>query len=912
VELKGVVVEDGGASQFLLMFRDLTSETELTEEFSRLASIPEESPFPIIEVNAAGHLLYANPSMVRLMEQAQFGPDGFSTVLPEHFPELAAHCFAQGQLETNINVQVGDKYYAWSFSPHPELGRLRGFGMDITESMQAAAELAGFADTLEAKNQELDQALMKAEAATRAKAAFLATMSHEIRTPLNGVIGMAELLLNSSLDMDQKECTQIIRKSGEGLLTIINDILDFSKIESGHMALEKIGFNPVVLVEEVVDLFSERAYPKGLDIAAHVSSDIPRHLLGDPHRLRQILSNFISNALKFTKDGSVLIEVRWLKAEDADGGGRFCEDSLVSESLAGDSVEYVRFSVKDTGIGISEAVQQKIFQVFMQADSSMSRKYGGSGLGLAICRQIAELMDGRVGVTSQVGEGAMFWCDLPFSTSMYPLQKSAEYAPGYTKDLLVCCSLSSMDLSIEVLSRYCQDKGVRVVRVYDIQGAFAFLQDRGTCLSDVLGIVMGKETSTEKWMPLFEMIQAAPFSELRLLTLTPFWLRKGQDTFPVKFDDVITMPIHRDQLYRVVFDESDLADLPCIQEGNDTPASQEVLTDLPAKGSEDGRHGEDSMAGKRPGRPSVLIVEDNPINQKVAAGLFEKLGCQVYIAESGPQALTVVLGTALDVIMMDWELPGMDGFETARAIRELEKTISHQERRLWCKARSLASSPHSWHIPIVGMTAHGLTEQSQHQWGTVMDDCLSKPIHMQDLARVLDRWVWFRETAKNQSDSSIERDFLPPPIGEVNGDSVAAVRFLEKDQGGGDHYDLSEALKSMEGDEALLYSLFKIFLETNPPLIQRMNEAVVLEDRASFHRLSHQLKGALYAINACHQAKLVERLEAEAMSCPFPQLQCLVDEMGKKMNSLVSVLTDAIQSWEKGGGKMPEKAVAEG
>ena len=397
--------------------------------------------------------MYANPSMVRLMEDAQIGDDGFTTALPDHFPHLAARCFSQGHLESNIEVRVGEKYYSWSFSSHPELGRLRGYGMDITDSKRASAELSAFAETLEYKNQELDQALLKAEAATRAKAAFLATMSHEIRTPLNGVIGMAELLLNSTLDVEQQECTKIIRKSGEGLLSIINDILDFSKIESGHMALETISFNPLVVVEEVLDLFSERAFQKGLDLAAYVSPDVPANLLGDPNRLRQILCNFISNAVKFTSHGSVLLEVIWLPIGKTGGIDDLERTASVETALDGS----LHFTVKDTGIGISHSVQGKIFQVFTQADSSMSRKFGGSGLGLAICKQLAELMNGAVGVESQMGIGTTFWCTLPFSFSSKAMETTIEPTLSHYTNFLVCSLLDGFNRRVDALfegSRY--------------------------------------------------------------------------------------------------------------------------------------------------------------------------------------------------------------------------------------------------------------------------------------------------------------------------------------------------------------------------------------------------------------------------------------------------------------------------
>jgi PAS domain S-box-containing protein len=906
VELKAVAIEGGDATQFLLMFRDLSSETQLAEDYSRLASIPEESPFPIIEVDAAGHLLYANPSMVRLMEDAHIGQDGFTTALPDQFPDLAARCFAQGHLESNIEVEVGEKHYAWSFSSHPELGRLRGYGMDVTDSKRASVELSEFAETLETKNQELDQALLKAEAATLAKAAFLATMSHEIRTPLNGVIGMAELLLNSTLNVEQQECTKIIRNSGEGLLAIINDILDFSKIESGHMALESIGFNPLVLVEEVLDLFSQRAAHKGLDLAAYVEPDIPRHLFGDPHRLRQILCNFISNALKFTNHGSVLMEVEWLPVDREKMSDGASDGTTVSEPISEDSIGCVRFSVKDTGIGISEPAQQKIFQVFMQADSSMSRKFGGSGLGLAICKQLAELMNGRVGVESQVGEGTTFWCDLPFRLPVLEKSILVEDRIGVKKDMLV---YSSLNVSIEVLSHYLNDRGVRAVRVDGVQEAMAFIENKRACPSDVLGIIMGREIKHEEWEAWLRGLRASSFSKLKLFSLTPFWLRKGNNDFPVTFDGMITMPIHRDQLYRCVFDEPDVSGMPVNSNEGEPQEKKECATE----GDHEGKGSiEENTTEQERLSPSVLIVEDNPVNQKVAAGLFEKLGCHVHIAESGNQALLLVQEYDLDLIVMDWGLPGMDGFETAHAIRELEKTKRLERRRPLSKTRYQSGFMPCSHIPIVGMTAHRLSEQDRHRWIGVMDDCLSKPIHFRELANVLERWVGFRVQARGHQCTSSDGRLQANPTGVGIVDRPHVVRTPVDDLQSYERYDLPGSIEAMEGDELLLHSLFKIFLETKANLIHGMKEGIAKEDRPHFQRKAHQLKGALYALNATHQAKIVEQLETTALVCPFSQLENLLKEAEKEVEGLISVFRDALRSSEGGGVHKSEAIIIEG
>jgi len=877
VELKGLVVEDVEASGFLLMFRDLSSEVKLTEESSRLASIPEENPFPVIEVDAAGQLLYANPSMVRLMEEARIGPDGFSTALPERFPDLAARCLAQRHLESHIEVSVGDKQYSWNFSPHPELGLLRGYGMDITEPKRAADELSAFADTLEAKNQELDQALIKAESATRAKAAFLAVMSHEIRTPLNGVIGMAELLLHSSLDPEQQECAKIIRMSGEGLLNIINDILDFSKIESGHLTLEAIGFNPTSLLEEIVDLFSERAYRKGLDVALYIDLDVPSQLFGDPHRLRQILSNYISNALKFTMDGSVLVRVSLIDPALVKLDGLSSAPDALSGNPADESILWVRFSVEDTGLGMSEEVQRKIFQVFTQADSSMSRKFGGSGLGLAICKQLAELMNGTVGVRSQPSQGSIFWCDIPFHGSRPVLSPRNISLPLSGKEVWVMCPLES---SAWVMSQLINEVGAKAVRVESIQHAQTLIEQKQASVFDVAGIIVGgnlEKLGTRQWL---ETIRFSPLlREIKVWNLEPFWFPQGEGKI-ITFDGIITLPIHREQFYQCILGETGYRYKPNLIKKS---GRHDIENSQSAKGFlEISRERENEV-------PSVLVVEDNPVNQTVAAGMLRKLGCHVMIVSAGNQALQILKETDVDCIVMDWELPDMDGLATTRAIRELEDAgMLVGKHTYWRRHHAPVSSPVS-HIPIIGMTAHVLPEHGQQCLMSGMDECLSKPVHLHDFEKVLRRWVGFIPVAPvspvfRTGDHSASPGGNPDFIKQAGTNNNLGKYPGEAEV---EEYDVSVGLRVMEGDEDLLYSLFRIFNKTSPGLIQEMQKSLQMKDRQDFQRHAHQMKGALSAVHARHEAKLAERLEKLASFASFSNLQSKLAEFENMMQKLV-------------------------
>jgi two-component system sensor histidine kinase/response regulator len=348
---------------------------------------------------------------------------------------------------------------------------------------------------------------------------------------------------------------------------------------------------------------------------------------------------------------------------------------------------------------------------------------------------------------------------------------------------------------------------------------------------------------------------------------------------------MITMPIHRDQLYRCVFDEPDISVVPVAINEEE---SQKTQACVPGRHHDGNVPIEENVSEQKRLSPSVLIVEDNPVNQKVAS--------HVHIAESGHEALLLVQEYDFDVIMMDWDLPGMDGFETAHAIRELEKTNKLARRRSLSKARYLLSSRPCSHIPIVGMTAHRLSEQDQHRWMGIMDDCLSKPVHLKDLANVMEHWVGFGVGARENQCSSGDGRLQENTAGVGIVDRPIVVGRPVDDQKSLERYDLSGAIEAMEGDELLLHSLFKIFLETKENLIYGMKEGIKREDRLHFQRKAHQLKGALYALNATYQAEIVEKLEATALVCPFPQLENLVEEMEKEVEALISAFRGALQS----------------
>jgi two-component system, sensor histidine kinase and response regulator len=696
VEYKCIRFDMPAQAGILFSFRDLSHQLQLERDHDRLASIPEESPFPIVELDREGNLLYANPVLMKLLATCGFLSSGFPAVLPRDMLDIASECLASHTTVKDREVVVNGQWYSWTFCPIPDSGQIRGYGVDITANKAAEEAVQAFARTLEHKNEELNQAVRKAEEANRAKSSFLATVSHEVRTPMNGVIGMAGLLLDTDLSEEQREYAEAVRHSGENLLQIINDILDFSKTEAGKLRLEIIDFDLRAAVEDAVGLLAEQVQAKNLELAAFIHPDVPTALRGDPGRLRQVLMNLISNAIKFTEHGEVTVEV--VPAHESPDGIT------------------VRFSISDTGIGISPETCTRLFQPFSQADDSTTRKYGGTGLGLAICRLLADLMGGRIGVDSRPGQGSTFWFTARFQKQASPPVCISPPQLRNRRVLIVDAHATQRALLARQLTAW----GAVVTEAATAKLAMELLRAaalRGDAcelavLNSVLPDLDGKELITR-------IKSDHTIAATHLILCTPFgrWGDAEQRQL-AGLAESVTKPIRPSHLSECV---------------------QNVLTSrdhAPSSGpSQPGvriiRHASQNL-----GR--ILVVEDNSVNQRVAIRMLERLGYRADAVGNGLEAIEAIAHIPYTAIVMDCQMPEMDGFEATRRIRKLE-----QERSTFDVRRSdpepRTSNPEPSPIPIIAMTANALEGDRERCLAAGMDDYLPKPVKSEDLRAVLQR-----------------------------------------------------------------------------------------------------------------------------------------------------------------------------